>query len=95
MPFASAQKETNITAMNTDLINEINRTVLEIREKHPELYKYLSEETITLPDMADPDVEDDKLREYLEYLKSIPKKYGVNKPMHNTNTAVDPDSNAT
>ncbi|MES2388352.1 MAG: hypothetical protein V4543_10150 [Bacteroidota bacterium] len=79
--------------MKTELINEINRLVVEIREKHPELYKYLDEESITLPDMADPEVEDQKLREYIDYLKSIPKKYGVNKPMHNSDMAVDPDNN--
>ncbi|WP_283636266.1 hypothetical protein [Aquaticitalea lipolytica] len=59
------------------ILTEISQITREIEDKYPELQKYLDELPITLSD-DDNKVEkmDEKmLKEYLENLKSIVKKY--------------------
>lgn len=59
------------------ILTEISQITREIEDKYPELQKYLDELPITLAD-DDNKVEkmDEKmLKEYLENLKSIVKKY--------------------
>ena len=52
-----------------ELMVEINKITLEIEEKYPELYSYLGENPMTIPNDDDPNVVEKNLSEYLESLK--------------------------
>ena len=46
-----------------------------IRDKYPELSKYISEMTITIPDVETPEINIKNLQEYYNSLVDILKKY--------------------
>ena len=58
---------------------EINQAILEItmkiRNKYPELNKYLSEMPVTIPDVDQPEMTIKVLSDYLESLENLLKKY--------------------
>ncbi len=58
---------------------ELNAKIMaisnQIREKHPELSKQLDEMPITIPDDSNPEINLKILKEYLDSLHNILKKY--------------------
>ena len=59
--------------------HELNADILKvtmiIRDKYPELSKYISEMTITIPDVETPEINIKNLQEYYNSLVDILKKY--------------------
>jgi len=64
------QSEKEITEAIAKLTNEI-------REKYPEISKYLSEMTVTNPDMEHPKINVELLNDYYKTLKLMIEKYGA------------------
>lgn len=58
---------------------ELNSKILEItmtiKEKYPELLKYLGEMPVTIPDKKSPEMDSKNLREYYDSLSSILENY--------------------
>lgn len=58
---------------------ELNSKILEItmtiKEKYPELLKYLGEMPVTIPDKKSPEIDGKNLREYYDSLSSILENY--------------------
>lgn len=63
--------------MNTekDLNAKIMKITMEIKEKYPELSKYIEEMQDTIPDQQNPEVNLRNLKTYYESLNSMMKKY--------------------
>ena len=63
---------------------ELNAKIMaisqQIREKYPELVKYLDEMTITIPDEKKPEMNIKALKEYYDSLTSMLKKYEIEHP---------------
>lgn len=57
------------------LNEEILALTAEIREKYPELEKFLGELPGTLPDTEHPEINSHSLRDYRDTLKSLIKNY--------------------
>ncbi len=55
----------------TTLLNEITSITLEIETIYPEIYKFLEEDTLTLPFMEHPTINSEILFDYLESLKQL------------------------
>ncbi|CAM4248962.1 hypothetical protein [Gillisia hiemivivida] len=55
----------------TRILNEITTITLEIETKYPEIYKFLEEDTATLPFMEHPKINSKVLLNYLESLKQL------------------------
>lgn len=53
------------------LLNEITLITLEIETKYPEIYKFLDEDTLTLPFKEHPKINSEVLYDYLESLKQL------------------------
>jgi hypothetical protein len=53
------------------LLNEITLVTLEIETKYPEIYKFLDEDTLTLPFREHPKINSEVLHDYLESLKQL------------------------
>ena len=60
--------------LNADIL----KITLMIREKYPELSKYISEIPITIPDVESPEINVKILQDYYESLEAIMKKYATN-----------------
>ncbi|APG59031.1 hypothetical protein [Christiangramia salexigens] len=58
-------------AISTHILEQINKLLLELETKYPELYSFIDEEPITIPNLAHPDVNDTTLQDYLESLKRL------------------------
>lgn len=62
--------------------NEINLDILNItmtiRDKYPELMKYLAEMPITIPDVENPEINNQVLHEYYNSLENMLRKYAPN-----------------
>ena len=57
-------------------LNEsILKTTMMINEKYPELAKYITEMPVTNPDEDDPEITTKNLKEYLDSLDNLLKKY--------------------
>lgn len=56
-------------------IQEINELTSVIETEYPELYIFLSENPITIPSESHPDIDLDIMKDYLESLKILLKKY--------------------
>ena len=58
---------------------EINKDILkitmEIRDKYPELSKYIEELPVTIPNIAEPEINTKSLMNYYESLDVLLKKY--------------------
>jgi hypothetical protein len=57
--------------LNADIL----KISLMIREKYPELSKYISEMPITIPDVESPEINVKILKDYYDSLEAIMKKY--------------------
>ena len=55
----------------TRLLNQINFITLEIETKYPEIYKFLDEDTLTLPFREHPKINAEILLDYLQSLKQL------------------------
>ncbi len=55
----------------TKILNEITLITLEIETKYPEIYKFLEEDTLTLPFKEHPSINSEVLFDYLESLKQL------------------------
>lgn len=60
--------------LNADIL----KITLMIREKYPELSKYISEMPETIPNQESPEINAKILTEYHDSLKAIMTKYGQN-----------------
>lgn len=58
-----------------ELNDKILKITVMIKDKYPELEKYIGEMPMTIPDEKDPEVTIKKLREYLNSLNLILRKY--------------------
>ena len=63
--------------MKASLIKAITDSIEHIRTHHPELYKYLDEANLNVPDLNDPEVDNEVLKQYLEGLRDFERKYNV------------------
>jgi hypothetical protein len=54
---------------------EITRLTFTIESKYPELYRFLDEEPITIPNMAHPEIDIKIMQDYLEGLQQIFEHY--------------------
>lgn len=52
-----------------NLLSEITRLTCEIETEHPELYRFLDENPMTLPATGHPEISKNVLAEYLEGLR--------------------------
>jgi hypothetical protein len=63
-------------------INQINADIIKltmiIREKYPELSKYLAEMPLTIPSEINPEINSRMLHEYYNSLEMLLKKYTPN-----------------
>lgn len=74
------QKKTVSTVENShDQVAELNSRIMEvtmkIKEKYPELTKYIEELPVTIPNEENPKVNLQSLQKYYETLNSILNKY--------------------
>ena len=60
--------------LNADIL----KITLMIREKYPELSKYVSEMSITIPDVESPEINAKILTDYYDSLKAIMENYAQN-----------------
>lgn len=58
-----------------NLLTEISDLIVEIETHYPDLYKYLDENPITIPNMEHPKIDAQELNDYLESLHDLLKKY--------------------
>ena len=61
-----------------ELISEISITILEIQTNYPELYIYLDEIPITIPNQSDPKIDVKALEDYQQSLKEMLSNYRKN-----------------
>ena len=66
--------------MEKDLNAKILKTTITIKNKYPELSKYLDEMPDTIPNEKDPEITLKNLSAYYESLNSILKKYKSTHP---------------
>ena len=66
--------------MKAKLLMEISNITQEIETDYPELYQYLEENPITIPNEDNLNVDDNSLKNYLETLKTMLKKYKKEHP---------------
>ncbi len=57
------------------LTKEINELTLRIEQDYPELYQYLDENPITIPDCKTPEISVSSFVEYLDSLKSLLERF--------------------
>lgn len=60
--------------LNADIL----KITLMIREKYPELSKYVSEMSITIPDVESPEINAKILTDYYDSLEAIVENYAQN-----------------
>lgn len=60
--------------LNTDIL----KITMIIQSKFPELSKYLAELSVTIPDVANPEINTKILKEYYDSLEIIQKNYALN-----------------
>jgi hypothetical protein len=58
-----------------ELNAKILEVTMEIKEKHPELTKFIEEMPVTIPDEKDPEITRKKLQAYYESLNTVLNKY--------------------
>jgi len=57
------------------LLKEINEITLKMEQDYPELYQYLDENPITIPNLAHPHLDTKVFAEYLVSLKGLLQNY--------------------
>ena len=75
--FTKNNPTTTPTAVETEafLNAEILEITLKIKEKYPELSKYIEEMSVTIPNVQDPEITRKNLKVYYESLKDLLNKY--------------------
>lgn len=58
-----------------ELNADILKITMVIRDKYPELSKYISEMAVTIPDVKTPEINIKNLKDYYDSLVAILKKY--------------------
>ncbi len=58
-----------------NLLSEITQLTKKIETNYPELYKYLDENPMTIPDESDPEINKKVLQKYLESLRQMLKNH--------------------
>ncbi|WP_053990685.1 hypothetical protein [Mangrovimonas sp. TPBH4] len=58
-----------------ELLTKIADITREIETDYPEVYKYLNENPMTIPNMEHPSVDETELKEYLASLETLLEKY--------------------
>ena len=58
-----------------ELLTEIARITRDIETNHPEVYQYLDENPMTIPNMEHPKINASELQDYLNTLKELIKKH--------------------
>ncbi|OMP32237.1 hypothetical protein [Mangrovimonas sp. DI 80] len=58
-----------------ELLTKIADITREIETNYPEVYNYLNEDPMTIPNMEHPSVDETELREYLASLEMLLEKY--------------------
>ncbi len=69
-----------MTRREEKLNQKILKITMTIKDKYPELSKYIEEMPETIPDQKHPAVKQDALQSYYDSLDSMLKKYGVEHP---------------
>lgn len=62
-----------------EISNDIVKTTLRIQEDFPELSKYIGEMPVTIPNVANPEITTDNLKDYSESLNELVTKYSKEK----------------
>lgn len=57
------------------VLQEINLITMELESKYPEIYKFIDEDTLTLPFREHPKITIDILLEYLDNLRQLLQSY--------------------
>ncbi len=68
-----------------DYIKEITILTLKIQEEYPELYQYLGEDPITIPNGKPHELDTKMYAEYLDSLKKVLKEHVANHSMTESN----------
>jgi hypothetical protein len=63
-----------------ELNEKILKITMTIREKYPELSKYIEEMPVTVPDLKHPEITQRNLKEYYDSLEAMLKKYDQEHP---------------
>ena len=58
-----------------NILKEITNLTLKIETEYPELYTFLSEDTLTIPSEEHPDIDKKIMQNYLETLNQMLKNY--------------------
>ncbi|MBR9756896.1 MAG: hypothetical protein GYB39_02355 [Algicola sp.] len=58
-----------------ELLQNISELTRDIETNYPELYKYLDETPMTIPNMEHPNIDDAVLEDYLTSLRVLIKKF--------------------
>jgi hypothetical protein len=61
-----------------ELLKEISDITRDIETNYPDVYKYLDENPITIPNLKHPKVDTNQLQVYLESLNDLLNKYKKN-----------------
>ncbi|MDO7172133.1 hypothetical protein [Mariniflexile sp. AS56] len=66
--------------LKSKLLFEISKITLEIETSYPELYQFLDENPITIPNEGRLHIDDVSLEKYLEALRTVLEKYKEEHP---------------
>ena len=74
-------KNVSVKLMKTEneISNDIIATNLEIQKNFPELSKYIVEMPVTIPNVENPEITVDNLKDYSESLSALVTKYSKSK----------------
>ncbi len=61
--------------------NNIKNITIDIQDRYPELYRFIDEMPVTIPDLEDPQIDLDNLETYYDSLSYLQQGYIINKPM--------------
>lgn len=61
--------------LSVKILEQINKLTLQLETEYPELYAFLEEEPITIPNLEHPDISNKSLSDYLESLKALLKSH--------------------
>lgn len=76
MPWFSLQFQNIDKMKDLDLLmTEISKLTADIENNYPELYRFLDENPMTIPAMADPNINKEIMRDYLNSLKELLRQH--------------------
>ncbi|MES2286469.1 MAG: hypothetical protein V4547_12335 [Bacteroidota bacterium] len=78
------EQNLDMTKVNEEAEKDLNSKILEItlkiKDKYPELSKYLDEMTVTIPDEKKPEITLENLKIYYDSLDALLRKYILEHP---------------